>query len=445
MRVKNQFFFIHLTILQSTLRLLVFLFMVHRLTTPSQVAEPEKWGLALPLALSRPATLLAHILDASTNDSSSNSSPLRSPSKAAPPTPSSSSSPSFFLTSLLNAPDFDLQTLRAAAATNGGEVLQKHLPMIEEAATAAIAGDTSAVTIAATGSSNMVQDNDNGNKSDGGNEGSGSSSSSSSSSTLSSLASTLANSSNASFEDMSPEDWVKWLGDEATSPEAYCAAIENEEQVCSVDGGFTPQSHFFVHEHTSKKKNSAAAGGGGEGAESSGGAVKALIKEYKKLMKGQLPEVSERVCVQILGGSFCVESFYLSSFTFFVMLHSTSHSLFEQFSCFSVLIISLSLSLPAFFVCFPPSLSNAYTYTAYMCTHTTQPHPNACIVIRYDDTKPQYCRAIVTGPADTPYFGGAFVFDIYFPSSYPQVPPLVQLVTTGQGQCRFNPNLVFMK
>lgn len=74
--------------------------------------------------------------------------------------------------------------------------------------------------------------------------------------------------------------------------------------------------------------------------------------------------------------------------------------------------------------------------------HHPQPHPNALIAVRFDDAAPQYCRALVTGPKGTPYFGGAFVFDVFFPPAYPFVPPLVQLVTTGHGQCRFNPNLV---
>jgi len=30
-------------------------------------------------------------------------------------------------------------------------------------------------------------------------------------------------------------------------------------------------------------------------------------------------------------------------------------------------------------------------------------------------------RAVITGPADTPYEGGLFVFDVYFPAGYPQV------------------------
>jgi baculoviral IAP repeat-containing protein 6 len=45
------------------------------------------------------------------------------------------------------------------------------------------------------------------------------------------------------------------------------------------------------------------------------------------------------------------------------------------------------------------------------------------------------------GPEGTPYAHGCFEFDLLLPSSYPLVPPKVQLVTTGGGTVRFNPNL----
>ena len=50
-------------------------------------------------------------------------------------------------------------------------------------------------------------------------------------------------------------------------------------------------------------------------------------------------------------------------------------------------------------------------------------------------------RALITGPGDTPYAFGAFVFDIYFPADYPAKAPLVNFDTTGGGRVRFNPNL----
>lgn len=56
-----------------------------------------------------------------------------------------------------------------------------------------------------------------------------------------------------------------------------------------------------------------------------------------------------------------------------------------------------------------------------------------------------YClqcwKAIIVGPEDTPYSTGMFVFDIYFPPQYPNVPPQVNLQTTGGATVRFNPNL----
>lgn len=50
-------------------------------------------------------------------------------------------------------------------------------------------------------------------------------------------------------------------------------------------------------------------------------------------------------------------------------------------------------------------------------------------------------NALITGPLDTPYAGGCFIFDIFFPGTYPSTPPLVNLRTTGAGSVRFNPNL----
>ncbi|KAA6422458.1 MAG: baculoviral IAP repeat-containing 6 [Trebouxia sp. A1-2] len=44
-------------------------------------------------------------------------------------------------------------------------------------------------------------------------------------------------------------------------------------------------------------------------------------------------------------------------------------------------------------------------------------------------------------PEGTPYSGGCFEFDIYFPPTYPNVPMNVQLKTTGGATVRFNPNL----
>ncbi len=52
-----------------------------------------------------------------------------------------------------------------------------------------------------------------------------------------------------------------------------------------------------------------------------------------------------------------------------------------------------------------------------------------------------YAQVMISGPDDTPYSGGLFLFDIYFPNDYPNCPPKVNLQTTGGGKVRFNPNL----
>lgn len=68
---------------------------------------------------------------------------------------------------------------------------------------------------------------------------------------------------------------------------------------------------------------------------------------------------------------------------------------------------------------------------------------NLCsaIFVRTDDDKLTLMKALITGPEDTPYSCGCFQFDIFFPTGYPKIPPLVNLQTTGSGTVRFNPNL----
>ncbi|XP_066289548.1 uncharacterized protein [Branchiostoma lanceolatum] len=68
-------------------------------------------------------------------------------------------------------------------------------------------------------------------------------------------------------------------------------------------------------------------------------------------------------------------------------------------------------------------------------------HPGAAIFVRQDEDRMDMVRALVTGPVDTPYSLGCFVFDVYFPDGYPNRAPVVKLITTGNGTVRFNPNL----
>ena len=48
--------------------------------------------------------------------------------------------------------------------------------------------------------------------------------------------------------------------------------------------------------------------------------------------------------------------------------------------------------------------------------------------------------ALITGPQDTPYFGGNYFFEITYPFDYPHSPPKVHFSTNGDN-IRFNPNL----
>lgn len=61
------------------------------------------------------------------------------------------------------------------------------------------------------------------------------------------------------------------------------------------------------------------------------------------------------------------------------------------------------------------------------------------IFIRADENNPMIMRALITGPADTPYDSGCFIFDIYAPSKYPAAAPHFWFM--NHSGFRFNPNL----
>ncbi|XP_066381788.1 probable ubiquitin-conjugating enzyme E2 26 isoform X1 [Miscanthus floridulus] len=60
------------------------------------------------------------------------------------------------------------------------------------------------------------------------------------------------------------------------------------------------------------------------------------------------------------------------------------------------------------------------------------------IYVRVYEDRMDLLRAVIVGPAGTPYHDGLFFFDVYFPSRYPSKPPLVNYRSGG---LRLNPNL----
>ena len=58
----------------------------------------------------------------------------------------------------------------------------------------------------------------------------------------------------------------------------------------------------------------------------------------------------------------------------------------------------------------------------------------------HDDSDMLKGYAMIVGPAETPYFGGFYFFEIHYPCDYPHNPPKVKYCTNGNG-IRFNPNL----
>ncbi|XP_074284886.1 putative ubiquitin-conjugating enzyme E2 38 isoform X2 [Silene latifolia] len=60
------------------------------------------------------------------------------------------------------------------------------------------------------------------------------------------------------------------------------------------------------------------------------------------------------------------------------------------------------------------------------------------IYVRVYESRMDLLRAVIIGPAGTPYHDGLFVFDVFFPPSYPSEPPRVHYHSSG---FRLNPNL----
>lgn len=66
-------------------------------------------------------------------------------------------------------------------------------------------------------------------------------------------------------------------------------------------------------------------------------------------------------------------------------------------------------------------------------------HYDSSVFIRYDENTPSVIRVMITGPDDTPYDSGCFLFDCIVKRDYPKGPPTINIVDNG-GK-RFNPNL----
>lgn len=63
------------------------------------------------------------------------------------------------------------------------------------------------------------------------------------------------------------------------------------------------------------------------------------------------------------------------------------------------------------------------------------------ILMRISKDCINYSSVFITGPEGTPYHNGIFEFHMYYPNDYPISNPKINLMTTGNGTVRFNPNL----
>jgi len=63
------------------------------------------------------------------------------------------------------------------------------------------------------------------------------------------------------------------------------------------------------------------------------------------------------------------------------------------------------------------------------------------VFVRVDEERMDKMKVMIVGPRGTPYENGCFFFDLFLPADYPEVNPMMILLTTGQHAYRFNPNL----
>lgn len=62
------------------------------------------------------------------------------------------------------------------------------------------------------------------------------------------------------------------------------------------------------------------------------------------------------------------------------------------------------------------------------------------IYYKHDDTDILKGYALIIGSANTPYFGGYYLFELHYPADYPYTPPNILFSTNGD-DIRFHPNL----
>ena len=60
-------------------------------------------------------------------------------------------------------------------------------------------------------------------------------------------------------------------------------------------------------------------------------------------------------------------------------------------------------------------------------------HFESSVFLRTCEARLSHAKILIMAPVGTPYSRGCFLFDVFFPSNYPNSPPKVNLMTTGGG------------
>ncbi|KAK3922727.1 Ubiquitin-conjugating enzyme E2 Z, partial [Frankliniella fusca] len=84
--------------------------------------------------------------------------------------------------------------------------------------------------------------------------------------------------------------------------------------------------------------------------------------------------------------------------------------------------------------------SLSFTFFIFRDIKEIVKNPLPGVSLELDEEDFMTIHALIVGPQGTPYENGFFYFILKFPYDYPWNPPNVQLMTTGNGTVRFNPN-----
>ena len=116
----------------------------------------------------------------------------------------------------------------------------------------------------------------------------------------------------------------------------------------------------------------------------------------------------------------------------------STHDYFQLLSQYRVLMSESESTNPL--ILSPPALSRI-TKEMKTLIKSLPCEPSSAMFCSFCSKNLGELRTLISGPEETPYENGLYHFNVSLPTDYPAAPPSVNILTTGGGLLRFNPNL----